>query len=81
MSLMMLLLCKQGTDMLSALALATESPASIFGVYLVVSLGVMASVCVFPSPTWVHHAFKVVVYWTVSMAIVWFGAKLSRKSK
>ncbi|KAG9091388.1 hypothetical protein FRC06_000584, partial [Ceratobasidium sp. 370] len=33
-----------------ALALSTESPASIFGVYLAGGLGVMLAVCVYPSP-------------------------------
>ncbi|KAJ1307209.1 hypothetical protein OPQ81_001324 [Rhizoctonia solani] len=62
------------------LALLTEPLASIFGVYLVGGLGVMLSVCVVPTPTWVHHAFKVIVVWTVGMSVLWFGAKLSKRS-
>ncbi|QRW11839.1 UbiA family prenyltransferase [Ceratobasidium sp. AG-Ba] len=63
-----------------AVALTTESPASIFGAYLAGGLGVMLSVCVYPSPAWVHRAFQVIVFWTVGMSVLWFGARLGGKS-
>ncbi|KAG8722424.1 hypothetical protein FRC08_002405 [Ceratobasidium sp. 394] len=62
-----------------ALALSTESPASIFGVYLAGGFGVMLTVCVHPSLAWVHRAFQIVVFWTVTMAILWFGARIKDK--
>ncbi|CAE7179302.1 unnamed protein product, partial [Rhizoctonia solani] len=62
------------------LALLTEPLASIFGVYLIGGLGLMLSVCAVPTPTWVHHAFKVIVFWTVVMSFLWFGAKLSKRT-
>ncbi|KAL5635194.1 hypothetical protein ACGC1H_003032 [Rhizoctonia solani] len=62
------------------LALLTEPLASIFGVYLIGGLSVMLSVCVVPTPTWVHYAFKIIVFWTVGMSFLWFGAKLSKRS-
>ncbi|CAE6488859.1 unnamed protein product [Rhizoctonia solani] len=61
------------------LALLTESLASIFGVYLIGGLSVMLSVCVAPTPTWVHYAFKIIVIWTVGMSFLWFGVKLSKR--
>ncbi|KAH7342086.1 hypothetical protein B0J17DRAFT_594901 [Rhizoctonia solani] len=62
------------------LALLTEPLASIFGIYLIGGLGLMLSVCVIPTSSWVHHAFKVIVVWTVGMSTLWFGAKLSKRS-
>ncbi|CAE6424179.1 unnamed protein product [Rhizoctonia solani] len=62
------------------LALLTETFASIFGIYLIGGLGLMLSVCVVPTPSWVHQAFRVIVVWTVGMSALWFGAKLTKKS-
>ncbi|KAF8598019.1 hypothetical protein BDV93DRAFT_527000 [Ceratobasidium sp. AG-I] len=62
-----------------AIALSTESPASIFGVYLIGGVGIMLSACVYPSAAWVHRAFQVIVVWTVVTAILWFGARIREK--
>ncbi|KAG8779303.1 hypothetical protein FRC12_024430 [Ceratobasidium sp. 428] len=62
-----------------ALAMTTESPASIFGAYLAGGLGIMLAVCIYPSPAWVHRAFQIIVFWTVIMAVLWFGARIKDK--
>ncbi|CAE6490439.1 unnamed protein product [Rhizoctonia solani] len=54
---------------------AKENSVSIFGVYLIGGLGIMLSVCVNSSPTWVRRAFQAVVYWTVVSAVAWFGVR------
>lgn len=64
-----------------AVAMTTEKPSSIFGTYLIGGFGVMLSVCAYPTPAWVHRAFQVIVFWTVGMALLWFGARLRGKGE
>ncbi|KAB5592443.1 transport protein [Ceratobasidium theobromae] len=60
-----------------AIALSTEGSLSIFAVYLFGGLMLMISACINPSSTSVHRTFQAVVYWTMVLAVVWFGACLT----
>jgi len=54
-------------------AFATEEFPSIFGVYLLVGLLLMLSVYI--RTDLAHRVFQVLVFWTVGMVMLWFGAK------
>lgn len=60
-----------------AIALKIEDEI-IYWVYLLVGVGIMISSCVFPSAGCVHRAFQAIVFWTVIMAVVWFGAQIKQ---
>lgn len=56
-----------------ATAVAIEDLKTIFGVYVLGGFFITASAAV--NIKWVHRSFQVVVYWTVVMAMIWFGAR------
>lgn len=40
----------------------------------------MLSAGAYPSAAWAHRAFQTVVFWTVGMAVLWFGARIMDKA-
>lgn len=59
-----------------SLVIEDKIPETIFRIYLIGGLLANFSACLYPSPTGVHRAFQVIVWWTVIMAVVWFGAQV-----
>lgn len=57
----------------SATAVAIEDLRTIFGVYVLGGFFITAAAAV--NISWIHRSFQVVVYWTVTMAMIWFGAR------
>lgn len=57
----------------SAIAVASEGWNSVFGAYL--AGGLLITLAPVLRVGWAHRAFQVVVYWTVLMAMIWFGVQ------
>jgi len=68
---------RRATALLTAvtygIAVYTEGVSSVFGAYLAGGLAITLAP-VF-NVQWAHRSFQVVVYWTVIMAMIWFGVK------
>ncbi|KAG9014774.1 hypothetical protein FRB94_010621 [Tulasnella sp. JGI-2019a] len=54
-----------------AIGVASEGWRSVFGAYLVG--GLVLTIAPVLNLDWTHQAFKLVVYWTVVMSMIWFG--------
>jgi len=56
-----------------AIAVATEGPSSVFGAYL--TGGLLITFATVLDVNLAHRCFQIVVYWTVVMAMLWFGVQ------